>query len=175
MCRATGVSGTEYTFEWDRAWRRVGQPWRDGVEAAVRDILVGCGMRSEAIVYGTDQPALMRGRTLHITSGPSYDSVRAYGLWLPGHPLLVTVTGLATGNPVIVWESPWHEHTTSAWRDTVVESAIRVRHHHRHGGEPVPGNGSVGAERGQVRTCPHQITRHANPNPGVVDRSGVAV
>ncbi|MFD0559782.1 hypothetical protein FB566_0433 [Stackebrandtia endophytica] len=132
-------------------------------------------MRSEAIVYGTDQPTHLQGRTLHITSGPSYDSVRAYGLWLPGHPLLVTVTGLATGNPVIVWESPWREHTTGVWREAVVESAIRVRHHHRHGTEPVPGNGSGDAEGGQVRTSPHQTTRHANPNPGVVDRSEVAV
>ncbi|MFD0559781.1 hypothetical protein ACFQ3B_22390 [Stackebrandtia endophytica] len=41
MCRAIGISGTEYAFEWDRAWRRVGRPWRDGVEDAVAEILAG--------------------------------------------------------------------------------------------------------------------------------------
>ncbi|MFD0556236.1 hypothetical protein ACFQ3B_04180 [Stackebrandtia endophytica] len=128
-------------------------------------------MRSEAIVYGTDQPPHLRGRTLHITSGPSYDSVRAYGLWLPGHPLLVTVTGLATGRLRIVWESPWREHTTSTWRDAVVESAIRVRRHHRYRAEPVPGNSSDSGDagRGPVRTDPHRT------NTSLRHRSGVTV
>ena len=41
MARVSGGSGTEYTFVWDRAWLRVGRPWRDGVESAVSEILVG--------------------------------------------------------------------------------------------------------------------------------------
>ncbi|MFD0556235.1 hypothetical protein FB566_1472 [Stackebrandtia endophytica] len=41
MARATGLSDSDLSFEWDRAWRRVGQPWRDGVESAVSEILVG--------------------------------------------------------------------------------------------------------------------------------------
>ncbi|MFD0558481.1 hypothetical protein FB566_4426 [Stackebrandtia endophytica] len=136
-------------------------------------------MRCEGIVYGTDQPQQLRGRTLHITSGPTYDSVRAYGLWLPGHPLLVTVTGLAMGNPVIAWESPWREHTTSTWRDTVIESAIRVRRHHRHGAEPGQPNGSrsvVGDPRSAGVDAP-QAGHHTKPhlNPRARNGSGVAV
>ena len=41
MCRATGLSGSVLTFVWDRAWLRVGRPWRDGVEDAVAGVLVG--------------------------------------------------------------------------------------------------------------------------------------
>ncbi|MFD0558480.1 hypothetical protein FB566_4425 [Stackebrandtia endophytica] len=41
MARATGLTGSTVVFVWDRAWRRVGRPWRDGVEAAVAEILAG--------------------------------------------------------------------------------------------------------------------------------------
>ena len=95
-----------------------------------------------SIVYGTDRPRLLAGRTLFITSGPTYDSVRAYGIWLPARPLLVTVSGIATGNLTVAWEYPWREQTTQIWRNAIIRSAMSTRHNHRHGLKPVHSNGS---------------------------------
>jgi len=95
-----------------------------------------------SIVYGTDRPRLLAGRTLLLTSGPTYDSVRAYGIWLPTKPLLVTVSGIATGNLAVAWEYPWREQTTAIWRNAIIRSAMSTRHNHRHGLKPGPGNGS---------------------------------
>ena len=101
-----------------------------------------------SIVYGTDRPRLLAGRTLLLTSGPTYDSVRAYGIWLPAKPLLVTVSGIATGNLTVAWEYPWREQTTEIWRNAIIRSAMSTRHAHRHGLKPAPGNGSrTGAEQ----------------------------
>ena len=95
-----------------------------------------------SIVYGTDRPRLLAGRTLLLTSGPTYDSVRAYGIWLPAKPLLVTVSGIATGNLTVAWEYPWREQTTQVWRNAIIQSAMRTRHNHRHGLKPVPSSAS---------------------------------
>jgi|GEM_PF-4741449 len=93
-------------------------------------------MEREAIVYGTDRPRLLAGRTLLATSGPTYDSVRVYGIWLPMKPLLVTVSGIATGDLTVAWEYPWREQTTEVWRNAVIRSAMQTRHNHRHGLRP---------------------------------------
>jgi len=95
-----------------------------------------------SIVYGTDRPRLLAGRTLLVTSGPTYDSVRAYGIWLPAKPLLVTVSGIATGNLTVAWEYPWREQTTQVWRNAIIQSAMRTRHAHRHGLKPGQGSPS---------------------------------
>jgi len=117
-----------------------------------------------SIVYGTDRPRLLAGRTLLVTSGPTYDSVRAYGIWLPAKPLLVTVTGIATGNLTVAWEYPWREQTTQIWRSAIIQSAMRTRHAHRHGLKPVPGNGSrTGADhRRPPGHHPAQVRPHQN-------------
>jgi len=112
-----------------------------------------------SIVYGTDRPRLLAGRTLLLTSGPTYDSVRAYGIWLPNRPLLVTVSGIATGNLTVAWEYPWREQTTQVWRNAIIQSAMWTRHNHRHGLKPAPGNGSGTALR---RPPGHQS---AQPRP----------
>jgi len=124
-----------------------------------------------SIVYGNDRPRLLAGRTLFITSGPTYDSVRAYGIWLPNRPLLVTVSGIATGNLTVAWEYPWREQTTAIWRNAIIQSAMRTRHAHRHGLKPGHGNGSrLGGDHRRpsghyAPARPHQ-TGHAT-YPGV--------
>jgi len=121
-----------------------------------------------SIVYGTDRPRLLAGRTLFITSGPTYDSVRAYGIWLPNRPLLVTVSGIATGNLTVAWEYPWREQTTQVWRNAIIQSAMSTRHNHRHGLKPGHGNrsrngGDHRRPAGPAPARPHQTGHAAYP------------
>ena len=41
MCRICRLSSLNPQFHWQREWLRVGQAWRDGVEAAATEILAG--------------------------------------------------------------------------------------------------------------------------------------
>ena len=117
-----------------------------------------------SIVYGTDRPRLLAGRTLLLTSGPTYDSVRAYGIWLRNRPLLVTVSGIATGNLTVAWEYPWREQTTAIWRNAIIRSAMSTRHNHRHGLKPGHGDSSrTGADhRRPSGHHPAQVRPHQN-------------